>query len=193
MTGRGPALMMLLTVLLVGCGGGKQPEKPMPMVTLVERRVRRQGENLLLRFKLEHMDRYDWEGKALASNILDVDDEMIANGPAFPRPAREFTIELDVTKKRGDATVTVKLRWGFSKAGTIIEAEQPDLIGPDGLRSVADLQAYKDKRLTQVLETCAAPDKPVRFDPDEGLDLIKLGYGENTVGVKIWAAGKIVK
>ncbi|GAF86513.1 unnamed protein product [marine sediment metagenome] len=193
MTGRGPALMMLLTVLLVGCGGDKEPEKPMPIVTLVERRARKQGENLLLRFKLEHMDRYDWEGKALASNILDVDDEMIANGPVFPRPAREFTIELDVTKKRGDATVTVKLRWGFSKAGTIIEAEQPDLLGPDGLRSVADLPAYKDKRLTQVLETCVAPDKSVRFNPDEGLDLIKLGYGENAVGVKIWAAGKIVK
>lgn len=180
---------MLALMLPMGCGGKGNDDKPMPMVTLIERKPIRDG--VQLRFKLSNVDRYNWERKALAANILSAGDtKMTADGPVLGKPESDIIIELVVTKKREDTQADVTLSWG-PEGGEIKKAE-PDLLGPGGMRNAADVSDYEGMRVTQIMKTCGAPDKDVRFDPDKGLDLIELGHGDKTVGVRIWASGKIV-
>ena len=177
-----PLTMVLCTALLVlGCGETSPAPETLPQVTLTERSPK--GSTLLLRFRLSKLDRVDWTNKLLRAQVVKGSAKPIPAGPKIANPGPEFTIKVLVGKPTETEKVLFSPTWGKSQDGIITETVPFDLEGtPDG----ATVPKSKGRRLAQILQTCTGPNRTIPFDPNKGVDLVTVGYGEDAHSLKVW-------
>jgi hypothetical protein len=159
-------------VLVLGCEKAKPREAALPGVTLVER-MPRDG-TLLLRFCFQDMDRFDWKRKVLKAQLVKADGKPEPGGPAFRNPAPEFSINLAIGKVAGSDSSLFVASWGKSTHGLIDESERLELPGPDGVPNLVTVPGTEDFQITQILRPCTGPNLRIPFDPDRGIDLLRI-------------------
>jgi hypothetical protein len=161
-----------LCAFLLGCEKPKSPAEALPSVTLVERKPK--DGTLMLRFCFKNMDRVDWKKKVLKAQLMKADGSAKPGGPLFKQPVPEFSINLAVGKVAESESVLFVASWGKSTNGLIDESERIELPGPDGQPNLATIPGTADLQITQILYPCTGPNLSVPFDPDRGIDLVRL-------------------
>ena len=175
-------VLVAVCVFLVGCSEKKPPAGTLPQVTLTERSPK--GSTILLRFCLSKLDRVDWTNKLLRALLVNSDMKPISVVANVAYPGPEFSIKVLVGKATEDEKVRfIILAWGPSTDGIITESVPFDFEGtPDS----ATIPGSAGQRLTQILQTCTGPNRPMPFEPDKGVNLVTVGYGKDAHSLKIW-------
>jgi len=159
-------------VVVLGCQKYKPPMQALPGVTLVERSP--EDGNLLLRFSFQDMDRYDWKNKVLKAQLIQADGKPELGGPGFKDPSPEFCIDLVVGKLPESESCFFVASWGKSTGGVIGESEHIDLPGPDGEPNRVTVSGAANFQISQILRPCTGPNVRIPFDPDRGIDLVRI-------------------
>ena len=159
-------------VLLLGCEKPKPLGETLPGVTLVERRPK--DGTLMLRFCFKNMDRVDWKKRILKAQLMKGDGSPSPGGPLFQEPVPEFSIDLAVGKIAESDSVLFVASWGKSTNGIIDESERIELPGPDGQPNLVTVLGTAGLQITQILHPCTGPNISVPFNPDRGIDLVRI-------------------
>jgi hypothetical protein len=181
------ALLVIITAAMVAClaGCAEKPPPPadtLPSVTLTSRED--QGDQILLTFTFEHMERAIWRGRVLRAQILKRGDKPVAGGPVMTDPAGTITVAVAVAKSPLSEAVLFVPMWGKSA----VAEEMLDLPAPGGQVNRVALPGFAEHRIRQVMLTATGPDRAVPFQPDKGIDLLTVGKVAPDIYVlRVWA------
>jgi hypothetical protein len=176
-----PACLVL--ALLAGCGEPQQGSDP--EVTLVEREPDVGG--LCLVFHVTHLDRGGWQDSTLKLQLVKDGEAPPEGAPAFRSPGGSFGIEVMVAKLPDSDVVILVPCWGKLTDGMLEDPVDVELSGTNGKPNEVVIKGGGGRLINQLLRTRRGPDKPVAFDPGDGIDLITIGYAPDAYVVRLWA------
>jgi len=164
--------VVAICALVPSCEKYKPPMEALPGVTLVERKPR-EG-TVLLRFCFQDMNRFDWKKRVLTAQLIKADGKPQPGGPFFLSPSPEFSVVLVVGKVPNSDSVLFAVSWGKSTNEVIGNPVSIELPSVDGQPNQATVAGTADLQVTQILHPCTGPNIRIPFDPDRGLDLVRL-------------------
>ena len=177
-------ILAALVALPAGCSPRQAPPpapETLPSVTLTVREDK--GDQVMLSFLFEHMERANWKNRVLRAQIIRFGGSPVIGGPVMKNPPDTVSFAVGVAKQPGSVNVLFVPMWG--KAA--VPDESLDLPAPGGQTNLVTLPSYGPHRVRQVLTTCTGPDRAIPFQPDKGVDLITVGYGAESYGIRVWA------
>jgi len=189
-------LIITLAAAVVGFGGcSKKKVSPgeLPKAAFMQRTVkpRKKGEppplTVTLEFRLSELQKYDWKGKALRAQILVEDEPPVYSVNEIVKPVPEVTIELTLGKSVGSAKVLFNAIWGKSAGGEMTRSEAIRFPDSAELGRYVTVPGIEGRHISQVIQMCGNLRKPLPFDPDKGIDLVIVGFGDEACRLRVWA------